>query len=272
MATMYQAKINSPSTTLAVGIDAIITSISVVDSSVLPPAPNLLTIGSGEDAETCRYTNITGNTVTVERGFQGVAKSWDLGVVVGRNYTAYDHDTFIANITASLFPTGFIAMFGGSTPPSGALICNGSAISRATYANLFAVIGTTYGEGDSSTTFNLPNFTDKFARGNVIGVGGGSDTHSHSFDVTGATTDTVLDHLHTVDPPITQSGVNDSGGVGGGIGSAAAKNTHRHNVDIPEFDSGSAGSHSHTLNTYNDTTENGNNVPAYTGVNFIIWY
>lgn len=54
--------------------------------------------------------------------------------------------------------TGMIFAFAGNTIPSGYLACNGAAISRTTYADLFAVIGTTYGSGDGSTTFNLPNF------------------------------------------------------------------------------------------------------------------
>lgn len=53
--------------------------------------------------------------------------------------------------------TGMIFAFAGNTIPSGYLACNGAAISRTTYADLFAVIGTTYGSGDGSTTFNLPN-------------------------------------------------------------------------------------------------------------------
>lgn len=53
-------------------------------------------------------------------------------------------------------PTGTILPYGGSTAPSGFLLCNGGAISRTTYASLFAIIGTTYGAGDGSTTFNLP--------------------------------------------------------------------------------------------------------------------
>lgn len=53
-------------------------------------------------------------------------------------------------------PVGSITAFGGSTAPDGWLICNGGAISRTTYAALFAVIGTTYGAGDGSTTFNIP--------------------------------------------------------------------------------------------------------------------
>lgn len=54
--------------------------------------------------------------------------------------------------------TGTVKAWGGSTAPSGWLFCDGSAISRTTYAALFAVIGTTYGSGDGTTTFNLPNF------------------------------------------------------------------------------------------------------------------
>ena len=54
-------------------------------------------------------------------------------------------------------PTGAVQMYAGSTAPSGWLLCDGSAISRATYASLFSVCGTTYGAGDSSTTFNLPD-------------------------------------------------------------------------------------------------------------------
>lgn len=62
-------------------------------------------------------------------------------------------------------PIGTIFAFAGNDIPSGYLPCNGGAISRTTYADLFAVIGTTYGAGDGSTTFNLPNLTDKFIQG-----------------------------------------------------------------------------------------------------------
>ncbi len=62
-------------------------------------------------------------------------------------------------------PRGVVFPFGGSVAPDGFLICDGSAISRTTYADLFAVIGTIYGNGDGSTTFNLPNLTDKFIQG-----------------------------------------------------------------------------------------------------------
>ena len=64
-------------------------------------------------------------------------------------------------------PTGSYIQFAGSQAPAGFLVCNGGAISRTTYSALFAVIGTTYGSGDGSTTFNLPNLTDRFLQGST---------------------------------------------------------------------------------------------------------
>lgn len=64
--------------------------------------------------------------------------------------------------------TGTIIDFAGNgTPGSGYLLCNGAAVSRTTYADLFAIIGTTYGAGNDSTTFNLPDFTNRFAQGST---------------------------------------------------------------------------------------------------------
>lgn len=74
--------------------------------------------------------------------------------------------------TADVEPVGTIFAFAGNNIPTGYLPCNGSAISRTTYANLFAVIGTTYGAGNGSTTFNLPNLNNgSFLEGsNTVGT------------------------------------------------------------------------------------------------------
>ena len=64
-------------------------------------------------------------------------------------------------------PTGSYIQFAGSQAPAGFLVCNGGELSRTTYSELFAVIGTTYGSGDGSTTFNLPNLTDRFLQGST---------------------------------------------------------------------------------------------------------
>ena len=69
--------------------------------------------------------------------------------------------------SAGLLPIGSYIQFAGSQAPAGFLVCNGGAISRTTYSELFAVIGTTYGSGDGSTTFNLPNLTDRFLQGSA---------------------------------------------------------------------------------------------------------
>lgn len=55
---------------------------------------------------------------------------------------------------------GFVKTFAGTTPPEGTLLCDGSAVSRDTYSDLFDVIGTTWGEGDGTSTFNLPDLRD----------------------------------------------------------------------------------------------------------------
>ena len=68
---------------------------------------------------------------------------------------------------ADSIPVGAIIYYAKSTVPSGFLICNGGAVSRTTYATLFGVIGTTYGTGDGSTTFNVPNLTNRFPQGNA---------------------------------------------------------------------------------------------------------
>jgi len=82
---------------------------------------------------------------------------------------------------ASISPTGTVADYAGSSVPSGWLECAGTAVSRTTYAALFAAIGTTWGSGDGSTTFNLPDFRGR-AR---IGKGTGSGLTARSLAATG---------------------------------------------------------------------------------------
>lgn len=60
---------------------------------------------------------------------------------------------------------GVVFPFGGTSAPTGFLMCDGSAVSRATYAALFSVIGTAFGAGDGSTTFNVPELRGEFIRG-----------------------------------------------------------------------------------------------------------
>lgn len=70
-------------------------------------------------------------------------------------------------------PTGAVQMFAGSSAPSGWLLCYGQAVSRTTYADLFTAIGTAYGVGDGSTTFNLPDLRGRVP-GGLDNMGGSS--------------------------------------------------------------------------------------------------
>ena len=80
----------------------------------------------------------------------------------GDMYTKAQVDALIASaIAQTTEKPGMIKPFAGTTVPTGYLLCDGSAVSRTTYADLFAAIGTTYGSGDGSTTFNLPDLTNR---------------------------------------------------------------------------------------------------------------
>ena len=108
----------------------------------------------------------------------------------------------------NFIPKGIINTYAGSNAPEGWLICDGSAISRNTYADLFEVIGITYGNGDGETTFNLPDLKGRIPVGynisdtnfNALGITGGEKkhtltidempSHSHKFD--GVNTGTTI--------------------------------------------------------------------------------
>lgn len=89
--------------------------------------------------------------------------TWMDGTVDGSEYSSkYYAAKAKANAERTGGPTGMVAFFALRSVPDGWLICNGAAVSRTTYADLFAVIGTDYGAGDGSTTFRLPNAHRRF--------------------------------------------------------------------------------------------------------------
>jgi microcystin-dependent protein len=121
-------------------------------------------------------------------------------------------------------PAGTILDYGGSSAPTGFLLCDGTAYSRTTYADLFAVIGTTYGAGDGSTTFNVPNLAERVSVGKhssgtfaTLGATGGAETaalpnHAHSVSI-------------TTGQPSATANLIDSGD-----GTIVATGTHTHSV------------------------------------------
>ena len=134
--------------------------------------------------------------------------------------------------SSSLIPTGVMFEYGGDSAPAGFLLCDGSEVSRDTYADLFAVIGTKFGTGDGMNTFNLPNFQRRVALGKAdsggqssVGDNGGSFDHSHAVD---SHSHTVNSHAHTVD-----SHAHGLGSHTHSIGSHTHDlNSHKHEVPI----------------------------------------
>ncbi|MBN2829168.1 MAG: tail fiber protein [Candidatus Cloacimonetes bacterium] len=138
-------------------------------------------------------------------------------------------------------PAGVVQQYAGNSAPTGYLLCNGAAVSRTTYATLFAAIGTTYGSGNGSTTFNLPNLQGKVPVGrlstdtsfDVLGETGGESTHT-------ITSSEMPAHTHSVNPPSTAT---DSDG------------NHTHSVDPPSTATSTDGSHTHTVSDRYNTSE-----------------
>lgn len=85
-------------------------------------------------------------------------------------------------------PAGVILPYGGSNAPDGYLLCDGSEVSRSTYSDLFDAIGTNYGDGDGSDTFNLPDLRGQFLRGVDDGAGVDPNAGSRSANNSGGNT------------------------------------------------------------------------------------
>lgn len=164
----------------------------------------------------------------------------------------------VSQVNATI-PTGTIWQYAAGSAPSGWLICDGSAVNRTTYAALFAAISTTYGAGDGSTTFNVPDLVRRTpvgkgssdSLGNSDGIAAASRTLTHTHSVpahyhgmgTGSTAAVDISHTHA------SSSV--SGTVGGSDG------THTHNIVARENSTASnAGSlmRASATGTLNDVT------------------
>jgi len=113
------------------------------------------------------------------------------------NYEATKYDFDAANLTGiEGIPTATIVPWSTASVPTGFLECNGSAVSRSTYSALFAIIGTTYGAGDGSSTFNVPDLQDRVTIGKsnnkALASTGGANTVAKTGNIGGSTANATL--------------------------------------------------------------------------------
>jgi len=216
-----------------------------------------------------------------------------------------DDGTLIPAVpSVGIVPIGTILSYGGATVPAKWLLCDGSQVNRVTYGSLFAILGTTYGAGDGSTTFNLPDLRQRFplgkaaaGTGGTLGSTGGAIDHTHTgtahtHTLTAAGTNTTGAHTHSgstgaeASHTHPYSGTTDNADAGSTVtgnfganyftsqsthvhtysGTTSAGSSHAHSI-------GSDGNHAHTLTGSTDSSgagATGPENPPFQVVNFIV--
>lgn len=214
------------------------------------------------NAEIVRVTNIVGDTLTITRTQESTAaRTVIINDQIALNITAKTLTDIQAGFTTAsvlAMPIGGGCLWFTDTAPTGFIFARGQAISRATYATLFALFGTTYGVGDGSTTFNVPNLQVRIPIGrdstgvvtavDTLGETQGSWDHTH-----GPGTLTVASHTHGFGTLQVESHAHGPGTLtvashthGAGTLTVAS---HSHGAGSLAADSG--GSHTHTGTTAN---------------------
>lgn len=207
---------------------------------------------------------LSGTTATFSGAISSVSPNFT-GIPTAPTAAAGTSSTQIATtafVVANSVVAGSIQMWPTASAPAGYLLCDGSAVSRTTYSVLFAVIGTTFGAGDTTTTFNLPNYVNRMP----IGVGS-----TAALAATGGSKDAVVvSHTHTTsitDPGHTHSpGVsfaNTNAGSATGISQSSFSGIYQSNINT---------GFTNISVTNNTTGVSGTdaNLPPYLGINFII--
>ena len=255
---------------------------------VVPQKEKLYVVHNGATGGKVHIKTSAATGVEVSPGFKALVYCDDTNVIsvmpqalnetaTANDVLSYDGSNWVASSATGLaFSTGMIMNWAGNlaSPPSGWLVCDGTAVSRTTYASLFTAISTAFGTGDGSTTFNIPDMRDKF----VIGAG---STYNQG-DTGGSADATLVSHTHTGSGSTGAAGAHD-------YEHQAAYHTvvkygsygtyYNYGGGTPDdtaylLRTGPVGNHSHSLTSLTLSTEGssatGANLPPYVGLGYII--
>lgn len=279
-ASSVSATSNGAGQNFRVGDDVWLGDINLANTmsirGVSNAANGYIVFGSGDNTALGRSgtgaLTYGGNTVW-HAGNDGATSGLDADLLDGQHGSVYS-------------PAGMVSQFAGSMAPTGWLICDGTAISRTTYATLFTAIGTAYGVGDNSTTFNLPNLQGRVPAGKAasgtfatLAATGGAETvalaeanvpsHTHTFS---GTTSTDGNHSHSPSGSNVDGFVAHMTALDGS--QAAGIPTTINGYIVSTRNTNTTGAHSHT---YSGTTSTGsgsgtahNNLQPYIVMNYII--
>lgn len=216
------------------------------------------------------YVRADGGTLTIDpSGSETIDGETTLEIATGDSAVLISNGTGIFTVRGvsggggSGTLTGEVRMYAGGTVPSGWLLCQGQAISRTTYAALFFAIGTAYGTGDGSTTFNLPDARGRSPIGSgrmngtgtdrVLGTKGGAETHTlssseipvHAHAAGTLTATAVGDHTHpgtTSIAALSGNNFGDENNIPSGT-TTGAGGAHGHSITGSTANAGSGGAH-----------------------------
>lgn len=235
-------------------VNANFTSITTLLNSTLLDSTNIQSggiVGSNIAANTVSKANLAADVVdgaTLDKDGTGAMIVRDAGVSLAK---------LSAAVAAALCPAGGVVMYAGASAPTGWLMCDGTAVSRSTYAGLYTAIGISHGQGNGSTTFNLPDYRGRFIRG----------------------TDNMGSGAASRDPDtLTRTAMATGGNTGNNVGSiqadALAAHTHPYlRSSAPGFGAGSSDPNSVDQPNFSDDTSSTGGAetrPINAYANFII--
>lgn len=242
---------------------------------------NTTAAGAGMDVHAGKSAIVRSDGTNVVDQLNYVSDSFEIGTTLTVNGAATFGSTVTLNANPTLAlqaatkqyvdtaasgssPSGALIMWPTGSAPTGWLLCDGTAVSRSAYAALFAVIGTTFGVGDGSTTFNLPDYRDRMPIG--------ANTIAASVGATGGSKDAiVVSHSHTAS--VSDPGHRHTWGYGTEPDDQGSGGSFREYTRAPGSDA-TAIQISTTGISVGVSTEGASgtnaNMPPYMGINFII--